>query len=398
MNEVICLYGLASGKITAGHRQLLHQLVAELRPRRPLPLLPVQPHLQPDHGPPGPEPHLPGHWRSPTWSCCRTASARRSSSRAVAWCAAKAAEAKADAKKDDKKDAKDDDGRPPPTAHRPRRPRRPHRRRRRASTSGNYFRLTATADGCLMLRRDEPIFTKYQNVDDRTGESDLDPGRATTSRSRRPRTWSTGLANYHLSADGKKLVYRAGTRYGVVDAGKEFKVGDGKVDLGGVQAARRPRAGVPPDVRRGLAHRARLVLRQEHARRRLAEDPRQVRRPGARVRRARRPQLPHRRDDRRAQHRPHLRLRRRPAARRRTAAHGDARLRLRRRPEERPRAASRASCPAAAGTTAHRSPLAEPGRGRARGRLPARHRRPAAASPRRTPTRCSPTTPAATSS
>ncbi len=84
---------------------------------------------------------------------------------------AKAAEAKADdKKKDEKKDKADDEA---------------------AATridlaglgervlaadgveSGNYFRLTATADGCLLLRRDEPIFTKYQNVDDRTGDSDL---------------------------------------------------------------------------------------------------------------------------------------------------------------------------------------------------------------------------------
>ncbi len=40
-----------------------------------------------------------------------------------------------------------------------------------------------------------------------------------------------GIANYHLSADGEKLVYRAGSKYGIVDAGDEAEVGDGAVSL-----------------------------------------------------------------------------------------------------------------------------------------------------------------------
>jgi tricorn protease len=99
---------------------------------------------------------------------------------------------------------------------------------------GNYFRLTATADGCLMLRRDEPIFLKYQNVDDRTAESDLTLV-AYDVAEREAKDLGGGLANYHLSADGKKLAYRAGAAYGVVDAGQEFKPGDGAVDLDGVR-------------------------------------------------------------------------------------------------------------------------------------------------------------------
>ncbi len=95
--------------------------------------------------------------------------------------------------------------------------------------AGNYFRLTATADGFLMLRRNEPDFSKYQNVDDGTGgELDL-LGYALEDEELT--TLMAGIANYHLSADGKKLIYRAGSRYGVVDSGSEAEVGDETVDL-----------------------------------------------------------------------------------------------------------------------------------------------------------------------
>jgi tricorn protease len=99
---------------------------------------------------------------------------------------------------------------------------------------GNVFRLTATDDGCLLLRRDEPVFLKYQNVDDRTSESDLALVKYAIG-DKESEDLASGLANYHLSADGKKLVYRAGSRYGVVDAGTSFKPGDGAVDLDGVR-------------------------------------------------------------------------------------------------------------------------------------------------------------------
>jgi tricorn protease len=97
----------------------------------------------------------------------------------------------------------------------------------------NWFRLEAIEGGFLVLRKDEPEFLKYQNVNDRTGgrlelvKYDLDEAEAEDILS--------GIANYHLSADGKKLVYRAGSKYGVVDAAKGGKVGDGKVDPGALR-------------------------------------------------------------------------------------------------------------------------------------------------------------------
>ena len=100
---------------------------------------------------------------------------------------------------------------------------------------GNLFRLEATKNGFLYLKKPEPEFTKYQVVTDETGDRldlyhyDLDDAKATEVLS--------GINNYHLSADLKKMVYRAGRTYGVVDAGKKASVGDGKVDLGGIRLA-----------------------------------------------------------------------------------------------------------------------------------------------------------------
>jgi len=94
--------------------------------------------------------------------------------------------------------------------------------------AGNYFRLEATKKGFLYLSKPEPEFSKYQAVTDETGGSldlyhyDLEEAESTKVLG--------GIANYHLSADYNKLVYRAGSTYGVVDVGKKASVGDGKVD------------------------------------------------------------------------------------------------------------------------------------------------------------------------
>ncbi len=100
-------------------------------------------------------------------------------------------------------------------------------------TAGNYFRLEAVDGGFVMLRKNEPEFSKYQNVDDHTGgKLDLVGYKLEDAALS---DLMTGIANYHLSADGKHLIYRAGTRYGMVDAGKEAKVGDGAIDPGAVK-------------------------------------------------------------------------------------------------------------------------------------------------------------------
>ncbi len=95
--------------------------------------------------------------------------------------------------------------------------------------AGNYFRLVATDDGFLYLKRPENEFEKYQNVNDETGgKLDLYGYKL---KDKETKKLIDGIANYHLSPNGKKLVYRSGSKYGVVDTGKEAKVGDGSVSL-----------------------------------------------------------------------------------------------------------------------------------------------------------------------
>lgn len=104
--------------------------------------------------------------------------------------------------------------------------------------AGNYFRLEATEKGFLYLKKEGRQFLKYQSVTDETGDSldlyyyELD---AKDAEERKPKKLISAINNYHLSADGKKLIYRSGATYGVLDVCKEGKVGDGKVDLGGVR-------------------------------------------------------------------------------------------------------------------------------------------------------------------
>ena len=98
---------------------------------------------------------------------------------------------------------------------------------------GNYFRLEATEDGCLYLAKTEKEFSKYQVVtDDTTDKLDLYNYNLQDDESEKI---LGGIANYHRSADGEKLVYRAVAgrkpKYGVVDAGAKADVGDGLVDL-----------------------------------------------------------------------------------------------------------------------------------------------------------------------
>ena len=98
---------------------------------------------------------------------------------------------------------------------------------------GNWFRLEAIEGGCLALRRDEQQFLKYQFVNDESGDL-LDLVKYTLDDAGTEALLS-GVNNYHLSADGAKLVYRCGSLYGVIDAGAPASPGDGEVDLSGVR-------------------------------------------------------------------------------------------------------------------------------------------------------------------
>ncbi|MCH7814294.1 MAG: PDZ domain-containing protein, partial [Planctomycetes bacterium] len=100
-------------------------------------------------------------------------------------------------------------------------------------SAANLFRLEATEKGFCYLQKDDLEFIKYQVITDKTGGGvdlyhyDIED--------REAEKVLAGIANYHLSADGDKLIYRAGSRYGIVDVGSEAEVGDGEVDLSEVR-------------------------------------------------------------------------------------------------------------------------------------------------------------------
>jgi tricorn protease len=51
----------------------------------------------------------------------------------------------------------------------------------------------------------------------------------------------TGVDNYDLDRDGKKLIYQAAANFGIIDAAPGKKVGDGKLELGALQTRIEPR-------------------------------------------------------------------------------------------------------------------------------------------------------------
>ncbi|WP_457566264.1 S41 family peptidase, partial [Caldithrix abyssi] len=95
--------------------------------------------------------------------------------------------------------------------------------------AGNLFRLEAIDDGLLYLKKTENEFLKYQFVDDENRATNLELHRFSL-KDQKDETLMEGIGQYHLSADKKRLIYRAGTRFGVVDLGKA-KVGDGALNF-----------------------------------------------------------------------------------------------------------------------------------------------------------------------
>jgi len=95
---------------------------------------------------------------------------------------------------------------------------------------GMYFRLEATEKGFLFLAQEEPAFeNRYPSVTDTTeGKYDL---KIYNLEEQEVADGLKGIQNYHLSADRKKLVYRSGAKFGIVDASGKGKVGDGLVDF-----------------------------------------------------------------------------------------------------------------------------------------------------------------------
>lgn len=102
--------------------------------------------------------------------------------------------------------------------------------------AGNYFRLEATESGFLFLKKETRQFLKYQSVTDlNSTKVDLYYYEIDDYVENEPEKVLPGIHNYHLSADGEKLIYRKGKTHGVVGAAEEAEVGDGEVDLDGVK-------------------------------------------------------------------------------------------------------------------------------------------------------------------
>lgn len=95
---------------------------------------------------------------------------------------------------------------------------------------GMYFRLEATEDGFLMLKGEEPLFENcYTVVTDKT--SDNYNLVAYNLKDKKISDGIKGINNYHLSSDRKKIVYKAGKKFGIIDANGKGNVGDGAIDF-----------------------------------------------------------------------------------------------------------------------------------------------------------------------
>jgi tricorn protease len=97
-------------------------------------------------------------------------------------------------------------------------------------SAGNLFRLEAIECGFIYLKKTEKEFLKYQFVDDQNSAVNLDLYKFDLEEAEDELLMS-GVSQYHLSADGEKLIYKAGGKFGVVDADGKAKAGDGKLDL-----------------------------------------------------------------------------------------------------------------------------------------------------------------------
>lgn len=96
--------------------------------------------------------------------------------------------------------------------------------------SGMYFRLEATDDGFLMLKEEEPVFENcYTVVTDKTeGKYNL---LNYNLKEKKLSDGIKGINNYHLSFDRKKIVYKSGNKFGVIDSNGKGNVGDGGIDF-----------------------------------------------------------------------------------------------------------------------------------------------------------------------
>ena len=96
---------------------------------------------------------------------------------------------------------------------------------------GNYFGLSAASGSIFYVRIPElPYFA--DDDDDRSSQATL---MTFDLKKREAKEVMSGIDGYDLSADGKKILYRAKQAFGIVDAGAGKKVGDGKIETGAIE-------------------------------------------------------------------------------------------------------------------------------------------------------------------
>ncbi len=100
--------------------------------------------------------------------------------------------------------------------------------------AGSYFRLEATDDGFLMVKGEKPLFENcYTVVTDKTSDSyNLV---AYNLKDKKLSEGITGINNYHLSSDRKKVVYKADKKFGIIDSNGKGNIGDGAIDFSSVK-------------------------------------------------------------------------------------------------------------------------------------------------------------------
>jgi tricorn protease len=100
---------------------------------------------------------------------------------------------------------------------------------------GNYARLTAAKEKIFYLSM--PAI--YERGSDSKPQNDL---HMYDIEEREDETILSGINNYDISQEGDKIIYKSGNTYGIIDAksGKN-KVGDGKINTGGMEMKVDPR-------------------------------------------------------------------------------------------------------------------------------------------------------------
>jgi tricorn protease len=93
--------------------------------------------------------------------------------------------------------------------------------------SGNYTSLFATKGKVFYL-----VMPAIWESDGGGGQNEI---RMFDMEEREENTVISGIINYDISSNGKKLIYKSGNTYGIIDAKKGNKVGDGKLSTSGME-------------------------------------------------------------------------------------------------------------------------------------------------------------------